>query len=62
MQWAQAAILIVINLLTAAFVYGRLTERVKEQSGKILHLEHTSDDHEKRISYAEGLRDGRRTH
>lgn len=61
MQWIQVACVIGIQLLIGVFVYGRLVERVKEHSGKILHLENQSDSHERRLSYFEGYQAGRKS-
>jgi hypothetical protein len=54
-----AAVVIVSNLLTAAFVYGQLTQKVKNHEGRILFLETVSagrDGFGERISRLEGIR------
>jgi hypothetical protein len=69
-HWTEVAVVVVVNLATAAFVYGRLTERVKgqserlqENSGRFLRIEdeqtrqwQSIGDHGERISRLEGAR------
>ncbi len=61
--WTQALVTILGNLLIAAFVYGQLTQKQKDQGGWIKKHETRIDkhddqltDHERRISYVEGQR------
>ena len=59
--WVQAGVTVLANLLVAAFVYGQLTQRQKDQGRELREvkdeqLEHRSQllDHEGRISHIEG--------
>lgn len=63
MNWTEVAVIGLINLGTALFVYGRLTERVHGQGQKIVAIEKEQvrqwdklDNHESRISRIEGQR------
>lgn len=46
---------VLIQLLAATYVYGRLTERVARHAKRIDILENTSSNHEQRISRIEGI-------
>lgn len=59
--WVQAGVTVAANLLVAAFVYGQLTQRQKDQGRELREvkdeqLEHRAQllDHEGRISHIEG--------
>ncbi len=54
------ALTILINLATAFFVYGRLTERVKAQGEKIAVLEASDHRHEGEIGELYGIAGARR--
>jgi hypothetical protein len=51
----ETIITILVNLLTAAFVYGRLTERVKSHGKKIEVLESSNIRHEGEIGELYGI-------
>lgn len=50
------AITVAVNLLTAAYVYGKLTNEVSGHKGWLTNLEKKVDNHETRISFIEGAK------
>lgn len=49
-----AALSLIGGVLSNAYFYGRLTERVKSHGERISRVEGTVDNHETRISHLEG--------
>lgn len=49
-----AAVGLLGSIVTNAFFYGKLTQKVSSNSDDISELQRTSLDHEKRISHLEG--------
>lgn len=55
MNHLDTLIVVLLNILTAAFVYGRLTERVKSHDKQIDVLEKTTGRHEGEIGELYGI-------
>jgi hypothetical protein len=54
-----AGVVVLINLLTASYVYGKLTQTVATHETRLNAHSGRLDDHTERISNLEGWRDGK---